>query len=515
MAKVKKFDSEEKTPSLDFSKIAAGAKTVKDATLDDYIFQFNDLKANLIDKGTIAQALFSKDQNSLREISNFFFQTSGIYERFCQYLSHIYRYDWILTPIILNRKTTKSIKVENDFYAILNFLENSNLKKLLGDIALKVIKNGCYYGLIVSATDRLMIQELPVKYCRSRYHAGGKPAVEFNMKFFDENFKDSAYKLRVINLFPKDIQKGYALYKAGKLPRDFSSDDNGWYLLDNELAIKFNLNEDDCPKFVNAIPAILDLDAAQELDRKKMMQRLLKILIQKLPTTKDGELIFDMDEAQDIHNNAVQMLKKAVGVDIITTFADIEAIDLADKTTTTSIDDLSKVERSVFNSLGTSQNLFNTEGNTALEKSILNDEAIMKDLLFQFQNFLNFIIVKAGVKDNKNYSFKIQILETSIYNYKDLAKTYKEQSQLGYSKILPQIALGNSQLTILNSIYFENEILKLNEIMIPVQMSSTQSKTSSSSVSSSTSNDGAGRPELVDDKKADKTIQNKEAKGEE
>jgi hypothetical protein len=31
--------------------------------------------------------------------------------------------------------------------------------------------------------------------------------------------------------------------------------------------------------FVTSIPALLDLDAAQDLDRRKQMQKLLKILI--------------------------------------------------------------------------------------------------------------------------------------------------------------------------------------------------------------------------------------------
>ena len=52
---------------------------------------------------------------------------------------------------------------------------------------------------------------------------------------------------------------------------------------------------------------------------------------------------------------------------------------------------------------------------------------------------------------------------------------YKEQVQLGYSKMLPQIALGHSQSSILNTAYFENEILHLSEIMIPPLMSSTMS----------------------------------------
>jgi hypothetical protein len=69
---------------------------------------------------------------------------------------------------------------------------------------------------------------------------------------------------------------------------------------------------------------------------------------------KNGDLIFDIDEAKDIHNNAVQMLKRAVGVDVLTTFADIDSIDMSDKNTTTSQDDLKKVERTVYNALGIS-----------------------------------------------------------------------------------------------------------------------------------------------------------------
>ena len=65
------------------------------------------------------------------------------------------------------------------------------------------------------------------------------------------------------------------------------------------------------------------------------------------------------------------------------------------------------------------------------------------------------------------------MLETTQYNYQDLSKMYKEQVQLGYSKMLPQIALGHSQSSILNTAYFENEVLHLSEIMIPPLMSST------------------------------------------
>jgi hypothetical protein len=196
----------------------------------------------------------------------------------------------------------------------------------------------------------------------------------------------------------------------------------------------------------------------------------LKIVIQKLPIDKNGDLVFDLDEARDLHNNAVTMLKRAVGVDVLTTFADTEVADMQDDNSTATSDDLQRVERTVYNNLGVSQNLFNTEGNTALEKSILNDEATMRDLVYQFEMLLNTVIKRF---DKTQYNFRIEILETTIYNYKDIAKMYKEQTQIGYSKMLPQIALGHSQSSIIATAHFENEILHLSEIMLPPMSSNT------------------------------------------
>ena len=274
----------------------------------------------------------------------------------------------------------------------------------------------------------------------------------------------------------------------------------------------------DTPLFVDAIPAIIDLDAAQDLDRRKQMQKLLKIIVQKLPLDKNGDLIFDVDEARDIHNNAVAMLSRAIGTDVLTTFTDVEAINLSDKTTNTSTDDLEKNERAVYNAFGTTQNLFNAEGNLAMTNSILSDEAFIRTLLLQFRIFFD-KITQSICMNKKKYNFRLYMLETTQYNYKDLSKMYKEHVQLGYSKMLPQIALGHSQSAIINTAFFENEILHLSEVMIPPLMSSTMSgedilgnKNKTKSSTSQKSSEGtSGRPEKEDSQKSEKTIQNKES----
>jgi hypothetical protein len=284
------------------------------------------------------------------------------------------------------------------------------------------------------------------------------------------------------------------------------------------------------PLFVNAIPSIIDLDAAQDLDRRKQMQKLLKIVIQKLPIDKNGDLIFDVDEARDIHNNAVEMLSRAVGVDVLTTFTDVSVADMSDANTTTSKDDLEKVERTVFNALGISQNLFNSDGNISLEKSILNDESSLRTLLLQFHMFYD-RIVQSKCKNKKKVLFNLYMLETTQYNYKEMSKMYKEQVQIGYSKMLPQIALGHSQSSIIHTAFFENNILHLNELMVPPLQSSTMNAealavvqrggSKRDSVSDTedamtgavagTEEKTGGRPEKPDDEKSDKTIQNKES----
>ena len=508
-----------------YGKMKVGLKTLDDAVLD--LGSLKKLDRNIYDKGIIYRALVDKDVLALRQISNSFYISSGIYQKVCDYVANLYRYDWYIVPEIYDDKT-KEDKVVKEFVKILNYLDNTHIKKMCGEMALKVVKDGAYYGYLIEGSQGAQIQELPINYCRSRYSIGGNPAIEFNMRFFDEKFPDINYRMRVIKMFPADFAKGYMLYKQGKLKQDTYEDNQGWYLLDPKYTLKFSLNQYDIPIFVNAIPAILDLDAAQELDRRKQMQKLLKIVIQKLPMDKNGDLIFDVDEARDIHNNAVQMLRRAIGVDVLTTFADIDAIDMSDKNTATSTDDLEKVERAVFNSMGISQNLFNTDGNMSLEKSVLNDESSMRSLLLQFTMLFD-RITQDKSSSPKKWNFRLYMLETTQYNYKDLSKMYKEHVQMGYSKMLPQIALGHSQSAIINTAYFENEILHLSEIMIPPLMSSTMrgedilgaKGNSQKSGTNATSKEKAaaagattkeaGRPEKPDDQKSDKTIKNKEA----
>ena len=83
----------------EYNKIKVGVKTLEDAVLT-----LGDLtdKTKCITKPMVMKALREKDIHALRIISEYFYDTSGIYARFCDYFAKMYRYDWYIIPEILD-----------------------------------------------------------------------------------------------------------------------------------------------------------------------------------------------------------------------------------------------------------------------------------------------------------------------------------------------------------------------------------------------------------------------------
>ena len=79
-----------------YNKIKIGAKQLEDAALNLETQPYGTLKygnRTLGSKKTVMQALADNDLDTLRAISNYFYRTSGIYQRACNYFATLYRYD--------------------------------------------------------------------------------------------------------------------------------------------------------------------------------------------------------------------------------------------------------------------------------------------------------------------------------------------------------------------------------------------------------------------------------------
>jgi hypothetical protein len=107
---------------LNYGKIKVGI-----SSLDDAVLNLNSLKGtnkNYHNKSLVMKALADRDVKTIREISNYFYRTNGIYFRVCNYFASMYRYDWYIVPEIYDLKTNED-KVIKEFTKILNYLDNS------------------------------------------------------------------------------------------------------------------------------------------------------------------------------------------------------------------------------------------------------------------------------------------------------------------------------------------------------------------------------------------------------
>ena len=114
----------------EFAKLRVGSKTLDDATLD--LGSLKKVDRALTDKNQIITAINNRDYAFMKNVSNFFYETSGIYGRLVRYLAYLYRYDWVLTPYV-NSDTMKPDKVLNEFSKGLTYLDNFNAKLVFGD----------------------------------------------------------------------------------------------------------------------------------------------------------------------------------------------------------------------------------------------------------------------------------------------------------------------------------------------------------------------------------------------
>ena len=96
---------------IDYSKIKVGAKTLEDAILTE-LSPLRKVDSRMADKQTVLQAICNRDYATMREISDFYFRTNGIYTRLCKYMANLYCYDWMITTYANEEKTSKEIREE-------------------------------------------------------------------------------------------------------------------------------------------------------------------------------------------------------------------------------------------------------------------------------------------------------------------------------------------------------------------------------------------------------------------
>ena len=488
--------TEEKKPSTDFISSYSKAQTKMIATSDATYGTLGTSRARYLERTReytpekIERIITSGSLAEQQALSRNFFYKDGYYKQIIIHYATLLKYAGLLIPNPSLGKKLSTSHISKRYYNAIDYVEKMNLPVFLTDCATRALIDGCYYGVVVQLDKQnFSVLDLPSGYCQTRYKdLNGDDLIEFDVSYFN-SIVDLTAKEQALASYPKFIRDAYKKWQKQK-------SSNSWVIIPSDIGICFPFF-DGRPLFLSVIPASLEYDDAIQTERDRDAEEIRKILVQKIPHLQDGRLLFEPDEAAEMHAGAVGMLKGNKNISVLTTYADVDAV--VSKTTGESTSKtLEQIEKNIYAQAGVSGQIFSSTGSSTLDASIKNDIALMMYLANKFSRFITNSINR--IYGNTNITFKYQILPVSIHNMDKFVDQSFKLSGSGYSYLLPVVALGLSQRDIVNLKELENDVLKLGEKLIPLSSSYTQS-----------SDNPTGRPKLDDSEKAEKTIKNEES----
>ena len=461
----------------------------------------------------------SGEISAIRELSRYYYRTNARYRGNIDFLAALPLYDTIVTPVYEAGKGSKT-QIIKAFYSACAFVEALDVKNTLGRITREWLKAGIYYGILQELGNKVTVQDLPAEYCRTRFKDFNNLSIlEFNIQYFITTYVDEKVREAAVLNFPEVIQKAWRAWKNHTL-------DNPWVMVPASAGgVTFCFAEDSTPLLIASIPELAKAKDAVGREEKRDENELYKLLIQRMPIDSDGNLVFQLDEVEQIHQGVANMLRDLDTVDVLTTFGETTMENLQDTSAASQANNrLEKYNKNAWEALGTSQLLFNAENSSSLAYVIKRLESIMRTYLNAYDTWIRYLINSRFARTGLTFDF--EILPTTAFNIKDYQGQYLQGAHFGYSQMRAGVAMGVKQRNLISMIDFENEFLDLDEKMIPLLSSYTQSgdensakknnsgeKNSSTSVQVKDITNKGGRPELADEEKSEKTQANIEAMG--
>ena len=432
--------------------------------------------------------------NEIQRLSRNYFNKDGFYKQLILHYATLLKYSGILIANPTQGKKLSTSHISKKYYQAMDFVDKMNTQTIFVEWAYKTLVNGCYYGLVVK-DDKLnfCVLDLPIAYCTTRFKDfAGNDIVEFDVSYFN-TITDKDMKKAALAAYPDFIVKAYRRWNNGKLK-------SKWVAIPSDLGICFPMF-DGRPYFVNIIPSIIQYGESVETEQERDKEEIRKVIVQKIPHLTDGRLLFEPEEAVEIHKGAVGMVRNNKNTSVLTTYADVEAI-VSKSSTENGGTALERMQQNIYSQAGISSEIFAATGGNTTDTSLDFDTAVMMTLANKFAKFVTNIVNDNFA--NSNINFKYTILPITHYNDSKFIDSSYKLATAGYSLIVPALAQGLSQRDLVNLKDLENDVLGLADKLIPPKTSFT---------GTNTGEDGGegGRPAKESGEKKDKTLENEKS----
>lgn len=409
------------------------------------------------------------------EISETLLAINGIYAEIIQYYvtMPLYRYTVIPSKVKKLSSTITPEKYATAYEKMISVVDGISLEVVLP----KILQTGLTYGIIYMYLDKNQSSEtvetllLPNAYCRRGFTTNfGTETVSFDFKFFD----DIKVKLRgsngmeitediLFDLFPAALITQYKAYLRDKKLR--------WQELDPKYSAAILFSPTGVPPKLYANYGIIDYEVVKKNEVTRSNNELEKILVHEIPHTAEGNLMFEVEEALELHDSLAQALSGVKGLKLLTTFGKTELIELQKERAKDS-QLVQQAYRNIFQSAGINPEIFAGTTKEALQQSIVKDAGYIFKLINSIINLYNL-----GVNNLYNFSpfqARISVLPITIYDEKEKVDMYLNSATFGIGKLEAIVATGIKQKDIADKHELE-KFLDLDNILVPLQSSHTSS----------------------------------------
>lgn len=418
--------------------------------------------------------LSDNNSKNLRKLSQYLYVLSPQYRRIIAYFASMI--DTSLYNVVPNVSMTEDNddeKILQNYESVLKWLEKMNLPGWIFSALVTAFREDVFYGFIYydDTEDRdvnsFLVLPLDPDYCRiSSVNYDGTLNCAFDFSFFD-----SVTNAKYLEWWDKSFQKMYNSYKNDSKLR--------WQELDPNLSVCFKVNYDQTdrviPPLSGLLEDIIDLIDLRGITNVKDQLSIYKLLVAKIDTlqgaTDPDDFAISLNLAVDFFNKINASLPPEVG--IVLSPMEITPVTF-DKDATDETNSISKATSNLFESAGVSQVMDASKltGATAVTAAMRFDGLYsIKPLLAQIEarvnRFLDYVLPDNGMR--------VKYLPITPYFKDEAIKQVKEACSLGLPmKTTYAVLMGMSPLDMNSMIYLENDLLKLQDKMIPMQSTYTQ-----------------------------------------
>ena len=436
----------------------------------------NPAKAQSRDELTKSFIANLSNPNEAGQVSETLVSINGIYAEIIRYYvtMPLYRYTVVPEKVKKLRETGAEEKYSEVYEKMLSVVDGISLEVILP----KILQNGLIYGIIYMYIDKDQSSEtvetfmLPNLYCRKGFATNfGTDTITFDFKFFDDirtKLRSSSNGLEIeeddlFELFPAALVQQYKKYLKDKNLR--------WQELDPKFGAAISFSPNSMPPKLYANYGIIDYEVLRRNEVTRSNNELEKILVHQIPHTSEGNLMFEIEEALELHDSMAKALSGGVkGLKLLTTFGDTELIELQEQRAKDS-QVVQQTFGSIFQSAGINPEIFVGDSKEALQYSTMKDAGYVFTIKFSYQSLQPLAINNLYFNP---YQANIKLLPITIYDETEKVNMYLESATFGIGKLEAVVAAGIKQKDIYDKHVLE-KYLDLDNILVPLQSAHTSS----------------------------------------